>query len=269
MLQQSLPRWRLDVRRCGAVQLAAMALLGGGIGTASAQFPGKQIPQPPGLPRPPQLPQPWNRDDNGRGREWQEQQQRDARERNERDQRWQRERQDRWDDRRGDGRWDRGWDRRWDGRPDPWAMRPAPPVYVVPTGPPPRRWAYPRPRYGAVVPVLPWAATVLVVGGATYWYCDGVYYRRLAADAGYDVVDGPSEVGDGRIVDVRLFVYPRNGQGAQQQASDEYDCHRWAVDQTGFDPTTEGAWNTQSLEQRDDYRRAQTACLDGRGYTVK
>lgn len=259
---------RLDLRRCAAALLAALALLGGGLESASAQPWGgmKQIPQPPGLPRPPQ---PWNRDDTSRNRDWQDQQQRNARERNEREQRWNREQpEQRWDDRRGGG-WDRRWDNRWDGRPDPWAVRPPPPAYVVPPGPPPRRWAYPRPRYGAVVPVLPWAATVLVVGTTSYWYCDGVYYRRLPSDAGYQVVDGPEQVGDGRIVDERLYVYPRNGQSMQQQASDEYDCHRWAVDQTGFDPTSESAWNVQSLDRRDDYRRAQTACLDGRGYTVK
>lgn len=217
----------------------------------------KQIPKPPGLPRPPQ---PWDRDqdrgrndDTARRRDWQEQQQREARERNDRA----------YHDRRDRG--DSGWRPGWDTRPGPW-MRPGPPpVYVAP--PPPRRY-YPRPRYGVVVPVLPWAATVLVVGTATYWYCDGVYYRRLPADAGYQVVDEPP-VGDGRIVDERLYVYPRNGQSAEQQASDEYDCHRWAADQTGFDPTSEGAWGTQDLQRRDDYRRAQTACLDGRGYTVK
>lgn len=235
--------------------LLAVLTLGSGAAHADPFGGMKQLPQPPGLPRPPQ---PWDRgDDTSRRRDWQEQQQRNARERNEREQRWGREHQDRWDD---------GWGRRWDGRPDPWVVRPAPPVVVVP---PPHRRYYPRPRYGVVVPVLPWAATVLVVGTATYWYCDGVYYRRLPSDAGYQVVDAPSEVGDGRIVDERLYVYPRNGQSAQQQASDEYECHRWAVDQTGFDPTSEGAWSTQSLDRRDDYRRAQSACLDGRGYTVK
>ena len=34
-----------------------------------------------------------------------------------------------------------------------------------------------------------------------------------------------------------IFVYPRNGQSADQQARDRYECHRSAVDQTGFDPT--------------------------------
>jgi hypothetical protein len=33
------------------------------------------------------------------------------------------------------------------------------------------------------------------------------------------------------------FVYPAKGQPAQQQQKDEYECHGWAVQQTGFDPT--------------------------------
>lgn len=33
------------------------------------------------------------------------------------------------------------------------------------------------------------------------------------------------------------FVYPAKGQTAEQQKKDEYECHSWAVEQTGFDPT--------------------------------
>ncbi len=33
------------------------------------------------------------------------------------------------------------------------------------------------------------------------------------------------------------FVYPAKGQSAEQQKKDEYECHQWAVQQTGFDPT--------------------------------
>ena len=34
------------------------------------------------------------------------------------------------------------------------------------------------------------------------------------------------------------FVYPRAGQSEQQQSQDRYECHQWAVSQTGFDPST-------------------------------
>jgi hypothetical protein len=34
------------------------------------------------------------------------------------------------------------------------------------------------------------------------------------------------------------FAYPNAGQSEQQQSKDRYECHQWAVSQTGFDPTT-------------------------------
>ncbi len=34
-----------------------------------------------------------------------------------------------------------------------------------------------------------------------------------------------------------LFVYPKKGQSDAQQKKDRYECHMWAVQQTGFDPT--------------------------------
>jgi len=34
-----------------------------------------------------------------------------------------------------------------------------------------------------------------------------------------------------------LTIYPAQGQSPEQQKQDELECHQWAVDQTGFDPT--------------------------------
>ena len=70
----------------------------------------------------------------------------------------------------------------------------------------------------------------------------------------------------------RIFVYPRQGQSEEQQAKDRYECHSWAVSQTGYDPTKPSAGNTPEAQQnqlRADFQRAQCACLDGRGYTMK
>jgi len=33
------------------------------------------------------------------------------------------------------------------------------------------------------------------------------------------------------------YVFPQKGQSAEQQKKDDYECHSWAVKQTGFDPT--------------------------------
>jgi hypothetical protein len=38
----------------------------------------------------------------------------------------------------------------------------------------------------------------------------------------------------------RLVVYPAQGQSAQQLDKDRYQCHLWAVQQTGFDPSRAG-----------------------------
>jgi hypothetical protein len=33
------------------------------------------------------------------------------------------------------------------------------------------------------------------------------------------------------------IVYPAKGQSSDKQKKDEYECHQWAVQQTGYDPT--------------------------------
>jgi YMGG-like Gly-zipper len=46
-----------------------------------------------------------------------------------------------------------------------------------------------------------------------------------------------------------MFIYPSKGQNQAQQDRDRYECHSWAVQQTGFDPSrTQGA-NNQSAQQ--------------------
>src|SRR5262245_6177999 len=35
----------------------------------------------------------------------------------------------------------------------------------------------------------------------------------------------------------KVYFYPTQGQSEEQQDRDRYDCHVWAVKQTGFDPS--------------------------------
>ena len=35
-----------------------------------------------------------------------------------------------------------------------------------------------------------------------------------------------------------LYIYPKNGQSEETQRRDRYECHVWAADQSGFDPST-------------------------------
>jgi hypothetical protein len=60
----------------------------------------------------------------------------------------------------------------------------------------------------------------------------------------------------------QLFIYPRQGQSAEQQTRDRGECNSWAAGQTGHDANSGASTDP-------DYQRALGACLDGRGYTVK
>jgi len=62
-----------------------------------------------------------------------------------------------------------------------------------------------------------------------------------------------------------VYLYPRNGQSEAQTQNDRYECHSWAVNQTGFDPTR----SSQQSGSAADYRRAMIACLDARGYSAR
>ena len=57
----------------------------------------------------------------------------------------------------------------------------------------------------------------------------------------------------------------------RQQSKDRYECYRWAANQTGFDPTkVEGGVSLSTSGGKSAaYHRAETACLTGRGYSVK
>lgn len=69
-----------------------------------------------------------------------------------------------------------------------------------------------------------------------------------------------------------LTISPKNGQPEKQQWADRYECHKWAKDQSGFDPTQrppEGVTGEEVNSRRDQYRRAFSACLEGRGYSVQ
>lgn len=124
------------------------------------------------------------------------------------------------------------------------------------------------PRHGLVIHHRPALWTLVTVGALSYLYANGVYYREHDS-GGYEVVAPPAE--DLPPAADAHFVYPRQGQGADRQASDEYECHRWAVQQTGFDPSSVamGTARNASAEQRAGYPRARNACLEGRGYSVQ
>lgn len=133
----------------------------------------------------------------------------------------------------------------------------------------PQGYVVVRPPIGIVVTDRPALATVLAIGGLSYLYANGIYYREQPG-VGYEVVPPPVD-GDNTGMPNKTYVYPKLAQSAEQQATDEYECHKWAVTQSGFDPS--GAATGQSPgptpARRSDYERARGACLEGRGYTVR
>lgn len=132
------------------------------------------------------------------------------------------------------------------------------------------------PPIGIAVSFLPDFYTTLWFGGVPYYYANSVYYARRVDGPGYVVTEPPG--GDPERIEPPesaasedFFVYPREGQDADVQARDRYECHRWAVEQTGFDPSQPegGVSASDNAVRRNEYFRAITACLDARGYTVR
>jgi hypothetical protein len=132
------------------------------------------------------------------------------------------------------------------------------------------------PPVGIVVSFLPNFYTTLWFGGVPYYYANSVYYVRRADGPGYVVTEPPVGAPDqneppAAAASEDFFMYPREGQSADVQSRDRYECHRWAVEQTGFDPSQPGGGVPASgnAARRSEYLRAITACLDARGYTVR
>jgi hypothetical protein len=133
------------------------------------------------------------------------------------------------------------------------------------------------PPVGVSVSLLPDVYSTLWYGGVPYYYANSVYYTPRASGAGYVVTEAPSgavarsESVVGEAGSDEIFVYPRQPQPEATQARDRYECHRWAVSQTGFDPSQPGGGVSESQYAigRSDYRRAISACLEARGYSVR
>jgi hypothetical protein len=121
---------------------------------------------------------------------------------------------------------------------------------------------------GAFVATLPLYYDTYWWGGVPYYYYDDTYLRWNDDVREYQVVAPPSDASGpaSQPPATDLFAYPKNGQSAEQQKTDRYECHSWAANQSGFDPTAGvAAEGTKGA----DYRRAEAACLVGRGYSVQ
>jgi hypothetical protein len=137
-------------------------------------------------------------------------------------------------------------------------------------------WYRPQgPRYVVVQPprgirtrYLPDYAREVWIGSSLFFLAAGAYYIYEANTRDYVVVEAPAAnpqpQPQGNSFDV--VAYPVNGQSPEQVNQDGYDCYRWAVQQSGFDPRTYTYPPAPEVVQT--YRRAQGDCLSSRGYQV-
>ena len=144
-------------------------------------------------------------------------------------------------------------------------------VWYRPYGP---RYMVIEPPLGIGIPALPFGYTTVWIGGTPYYYANGTYYLWHPDEREYVVTAPPPNADSGTTAapaNEEVFAYPRNGQSDAQQSTDRYECHDWARGQTGFDPTVPlgGVDAAQAATRRAEYLRAQKACLEGRGYTVR
>ena len=143
-------------------------------------------------------------------------------------------------------------------------------VWYLPSGP---NYVVVRPPIGIIVPILPPFYTTVWFGGIPYYYANDVYYQWRPDLNGYQVTTPPiteSQPEPSYSAD-QIFVYPKQGQSEQQQADDRYACHRWGVEQSGYDPTQPPSNESVSAlsRLRENYQRAMKTCLEGKGYSVR
>jgi hypothetical protein len=147
---------------------------------------------------------------------------------------------------------------------------------------------WPRAYYGLgfswFLPVLPLAYATYWYGGLPYYYANDVYYTYNPAYEGYVATDpppladssgsadvtpvpgtaatppngGPAPGDSGAMATGQIFMYPKNGQSPEQQATDKAECQQWAQQQAG-----------QVAQNTLDYQRAMAACVEGRGYSAR
>jgi hypothetical protein len=130
--------------------------------------------------------------------------------------------------------------------------------------------------YGLFFDALPLYYSTYWWGGTPYYYANDNFYQWNGSVGQYETVRPPqnlvSQVAATQALEnVSLFAYPRNGQTSAEQATDRFECQRWATGQTGVDSSRAGGTVlvAPSPAGRQKYLRAESACLEGRGYSLR
>jgi hypothetical protein len=144
-------------------------------------------------------------------------------------------------------------------------------------------WYRPQgPRYVVVAPprgvrvrYLPDYAQQVWLGSALFFVAAGTYYTYEQSTQEYVVAEPPQGVEPvyspqqpQQAADpYEVVAYPANGQSQQQFEQDRYDCYRYAVQQSNFDPAN--ASYQPAPEVVGIYRQALAGCYASRGYSVQ
>ena len=112
--------------------------------------------------------------------------------------------------------------------------------------------------YGLFFDALPLYYSTYWWDGSTYYYSNDNFYRWNASVGQYETIVPPqslaAQVGT-----------------AEQQATDRMECQRWATGETGIGSSSARSTvpATADAARRQEFRRAEAACLKGRGYSVQ
>lgn len=132
------------------------------------------------------------------------------------------------------------------------------------------RYVVVQPPYGIRVSIIPSYAREVWVGSSLFFLAAGSYYAYQPATQDYIVVEPPATIVQPAPQPVSngydVVAYPANGQTPAQIDQDRYDCYRWAVDQSHFDPAHIAYAPAPAVVQT--YRQAEGNCLNSRGYQV-
>jgi len=136
-----------------------------------------------------------------------------------------------------------------------------------------RSWSIPG--HGVFFASIPSYCKLVYWDGAPYYYADDLYYEWSGTAGGYQQVQPPAGLAEkinAEASDTQLFVFPNGDQTNEQLEQDQAACHRWAVQQAGFDPDA-AAPHTEASDssawKRADYLHADAACLEARDYSVE
>jgi hypothetical protein len=119
-------------------------------------------------------------------------------------------------------------------------------------------WGWPG--YGRFLATLPLYYTTWWWNGVPYYHADGNYYIWNGGLGGFQSVAPPSQASSQAAAprgDTDLLAYPKSGQSVEQQTRDRQECRNWAATQPSPGSDAGGSL------------RAQAACLEGHGYSVK